>query len=84
MQTLYPIFVIASLSGTWQQVNFDFQTLAFGLAAISFGLIGALMAGVALFGEQAERAKRTWLPTSIQGLILVMVSTFLLGILQGG
>jgi hypothetical protein len=61
--------------------EFDFGLLALGLAAVSFGLIGVLMAGAAFFGEQAERAKRTWLPTTIQGLVLVGISAFIIGIL---
>ena len=64
--------------------EFDFQGLALGFAGISFGLIGVLMTGAAFFGEQAEQAKRTWLPTTIQGLILVGVSTFIIGLLGGG
>lgn len=63
--------------------DFDFQALALGFAGISFGLIGVLMTGAAFFGEQAEQAKRTWLPTTIQGLILVGVATFIIGILGG-
>jgi hypothetical protein len=63
--------------------DFDFQTLALAFAAISFGLIGVLMTGAAFFGEQAEHAKRTWLPTSIQGLVLVGVSSFIIGVLGG-
>ncbi|MCB0079091.1 MAG: hypothetical protein KDD73_16945 [Anaerolineales bacterium] len=63
--------------------DFDFQSLAIGLAGISFGLIGVLMAGAAFFGERSEQAKRTWLPTTIQGLVLVGVSAFIIGILGG-
>lgn len=63
--------------------EFDFTALAMGFAAISFGLIGVLMAGASFFGEQSERAKRTWLPTTIQGLVLVGVSAFIIGILGG-
>ncbi len=32
--------------------EFDFQGLALGMAAISFGLIGVLMTGAAFFGDQ--------------------------------
>jgi drug/metabolite transporter (DMT)-like permease len=59
--------------------EFDFGSLAIGLAAISFGMIGVLMAGIALFGEWAEHAKRTWLPSVIVGLVLVGVSTTIIG-----
>lgn len=62
--------------------DFDFTLLALGLAAVSFGLIGVLMAGAAFFGDQAEKAKRTWLPTTIQGLVLVGISSFIVGVLS--
>ncbi len=65
-------------------MDFDFSALGYGLAAISFGLIGALMAGAVLFPEMAEKAKRTWLPTVIAGLVLIGVSSFLLTSLGGG
>lgn len=64
-----------------QEPNFDFKALGLAMAAISFGLIGVLMAGAAFFGEAAERAKRTWLPVTIQGLILIGVSSFIMTIL---
>lgn len=59
--------------------SFDFGTLAIGLAAISLGMIGVLMAGIALFGEWAEHAKRTWLPSVIIGLVLVGVASTIIG-----
>ena len=61
--------------------DIDFRALGLGMAAISFGLIGLLMTGAAFFGEQAEKAKRTWLPTTIQGLILIGITTFIMTIL---
>ncbi len=64
--------------------NVDFRTLGLGMAGISFGLIGLLMAGSAFFGEQAEHAKRTWLPTTIQGLILIGITTFIMTVLGSG
>lgn len=64
--------------------EFDFATLAFILGGISFGLIGVLLAGIALFGEWAEHAKRTWLPNVIVGLILVGVATTIIGFFGGG
>lgn len=63
--------------------DFDFQTLAFGLGAVSFGLAGAIMAGAAVFPEQAERAKRTWIPTTILGIVFVGVAAFIMGALGG-
>ena len=61
--------------------DIDFRALGLGMAAISFGLIGLLMTGAAFFGEQAEQAKRTWLPTTIQGLILIGITSFIITIL---
>ncbi len=66
---------------TPQLPNIDFRALGLGMAAISFGLIGLLMTGAAFFGEQAEQAKRTWLPTTIQGLILIGITSFIITIL---
>lgn len=62
--------------------EFDFQTLAFTLAAISFGMIGAIMAGSGFWPETAERYKKN-IPTVITGLVLVGVATFLVGALGG-
>lgn len=74
---------LLSLALLFQQMpTFNFRVLGLGMAAISFGLIGVLMAGSAFFGEAAERAKRTWLPATIQGLILIGVSAFIIGILS--
>ena len=61
--------------------DIDFRALGLGMAAISFGLIGLLMTGAAFFGEQAEQAKRTWLPTTIQGLILIGITSFIMTVL---
>lgn len=61
--------------------EFDFMGLGIGLATISFGLIGVMMIGAPLFGEAGEKAKRTWLPGVIQGLVLLGVSGFLVGLL---
>lgn len=57
--------------------TFDFAQLALILAGISFGMIGVLMAGVVLFSEWAERAKREYLPQVITGLILVGISSLI-------
>lgn len=65
-------------------VEFDFATLAFILGGISFGLIGVLLAGTAIFGEWAEHAKRTWLPNVIIGLVLVGVATTIIGFFSTG
>lgn len=54
--------------------TFDFPALALILAGISFGMIGVLMAGVVLFPDCAERAKREYLPQVMIGLLLVALS----------
>ena len=64
--------------------DFDFGALAFILGGISFGLIGVLLAGIAIFGEWAEHAKRSWLPNVIIGLILVGVAGTIIGFFGGG
>ena len=63
--------------------DYDFTTLGYALAALSLGLIGALMAGTVLFPEMAEKAKRNWLPTVITGVILIGVASYLLTALGG-
>lgn len=64
-------------------MDFDFQTLGFGLAAISLGVIGVIFAGSVLFPDQVEKAKRTWLPAVIIGIILIGVSGFIIASLGG-
>lgn len=61
---------------------FDFEGLGLLIAGVSFGLIGVLMAGAAFFGDQAERAKRTWLPTSIGGLVLIGIAGAIIDLLS--
>ena len=63
------------------QNSFDFATLALVLAGVSFGLIGAIMAGSALFPEIAERYKRQ-IPNVIVGLVLVGVASVIVGALS--
>ncbi len=62
-------------------MDFDFQGLAFALAAVSFGGIGTVMAGYFLFPEIAERYKKQ-IPTVLIGLVLVMISATLIGAFQ--
>ncbi|MGC1378246.1 MAG: hypothetical protein WA821_18590 [Anaerolineales bacterium] len=70
--------IAPSLPG--QAASFDFKALAIVFAGISFGLIGLIMAGSALFPEVAEQYKRH-IPTVITGLILVAVATTIVGAL---
>ena len=65
-----------------QSTDFDFQGLAIILAGISFGIIGAIMAGSAFWPELAERYKKN-IPTVIVGVILVGISSVLVGALGG-
>jgi len=60
--------------------TFDFAGLALGLAAISLGLAGTILAGSSLFPELAETAKRTWIPNTITGLVVVGIAAFVIGI----
>jgi len=62
-------------------MDFDFQTLGIGLAGISLGGIGMIMAGYFLFPETAERYKKQ-IPTVMIGLVLVAVSGAIIGFLQ--
>ena len=65
-----------------QQADFDFQGLAIILAGISFGIIGAIMAGSAFWPELAERYKKN-IPTVIVGVILVGIAGVLVDALGG-
>ena len=56
--------------------GFDFAAVAIILAGISFGMVGLILAGSALFPEVAEQYKRR-IPNILIGLILVGVSSAL-------
>lgn len=73
--------IVASLPAAGG-TSFDFKGLAFMLALISLGLIGAIMAGSALFPDTAEQYKRH-IPTVITGIILVGVSSAIIGAIGG-
>lgn len=62
--------------------SFDFSSLAVGLAAISLGLVGTIMAGSMLFPEVAERYKQR-IPTILIGVVIVAVAGFILAALGG-
>ena len=61
--------------------DFDFQTLGLALGGISLGIAGVILAGSALFPELAENAKRTWIPNTITGLVVLGVSAFIIAAL---
>mgnify|MGYP006935348211 CR=1 FL=1 len=63
-------------------MDFDFQGLAILFAGISLGLIGVVMAGGALWPEQAENFKKKILGV-IAGVILVAVAGSIVGALGG-
>jgi len=56
----------------------DFIAMAKGLAVISIGLIGVIMAGAAFFPQQAEQYKKQLLNV-IVGLVLVGAATAMVG-----
>ncbi len=56
----------------------DFVAMAKGLAIISIGLIGVVMAGAAFFPQQAEQYKKQMINVVI-GLVLVGTATVLVG-----
>ncbi len=59
-------------------MEFDFSSIAIIFAGLSFGMVGLIMAGSALFPEQSERYKRM-IPNIIIGLIIVSVAGVLIG-----
>ena len=74
--------VLSNAAAASGGTSFDFKGLALILAGISLGLIGAIMSGAALFPEVAEQYKRH-ITTVITGLILVGVSTLIIGAVGG-
>jgi hypothetical protein len=62
--------------------NFDFQGLAIVLAGISFGMIGAIMAGSGFWPELAERYKKN-IPNVIIGVVLVGIASVIVAAIGG-
>ena len=62
--------------------SFDFKGLALVLAGISFGMIGVVMAAAGFFPDVVEPYKRH-IPTVIQGLILVGISSTIIAAISG-
>jgi hypothetical protein len=58
--------------------TFDFKTLGLVLGGISLGIAGVILAGSALFPELAETAKRTWIPNTIIGLVVIGIAGFII------
>lgn len=56
----------------------DFTAMAKGLAVISIGLLGAILAGSVLWPQQAEQYKKQIINV-VLGLVLVGLATFLVG-----
>jgi hypothetical protein len=63
-------------------MEFDFQTAAFGLAVLSLGGVGVILAGSYFWQEQAERYKRM-IPQILTGLVLTALASFLVGLFGG-
>ena len=63
-------------------MDFNLQTAAFGLAVLSIGVIGVILAGSALWPEVAEKYKKN-IPTVIIGCIMVSIAGTLIGFFGG-
>lgn len=76
---------LAPLAPPLQQApTFNFNRLALGVGVISLSLCGVILAGSFLFPEAAEQAKRTWIPNTIVGLVIVSIAGFIIGLLNQG
>ena len=69
-------FILAT--GLAQGLDFDFTELAKGLAVLSIGGIGVIMAGSFLFPQLAEQYKKQTINVII-GLIMVGIATAIVG-----
>ena len=56
----------------------DFTAMAKGLAIVSFGLLGVVLAGSVLWPQQAEQYKKQIINVVV-GLVLVGLATVLVG-----
>jgi len=61
-------------------MEFDFTGLAIILGTISFGGIGAIMAGYFLWPEVAEKYKRQ-IPMVIVGVLMTLLASVVIGAL---
>lgn len=67
-----------STGGLFQAApEFDFAGLALVMAGLSFSVCGVLMVGSWLLPDIAEKAKRTWLPNTIMGLIVMGIGALI-------
>lgn len=64
-------------------MDFDFASIARTLAGVSFGLIGVILAGSAIFKEQAQQYKKMMWDV-ILGLVLLGISSYILSSFGGG
>lgn len=60
----------------------DFRAIAIGLAVLSFGLIGIIMAGSALWPQQTQQYKKM-IPDIIIGLVIVLIASSLVAFFGG-
>ncbi|MEM9773386.1 MAG: hypothetical protein AAF902_02315 [Chloroflexota bacterium] len=59
--------------------TYDFAAIGIVVGTISLGIAGVILAGSALFPELAENAKRTWIPNTIIGLVVIGIASFIIG-----
>ncbi len=59
----------------------QFLSIALGLAAISFGIIGVMLAGAALWPEQAAQY-RSHIGNVIFGLVLIVIAGIIIAVVR--
>lgn len=72
------MFIIPLLPPLQDAPEYDFMPIGIIVGAISLGIAGVILAGSALFPELAENAKRTWIPNTIIGLVVIGISGFII------